>query len=88
MTAPAVPSFPVDDSTLDLVWTAIHPPEGATQSSLFTVLDIISDLTFGEVQPDDIEQLDGGVTFCTRLRWSEHDLISALVTEVRRLRQN
>lgn len=55
------PSFPVDDTTLDLVWSAIHPGPEAERSSLGDLLTMLGNV-------------------------HEHDVISALIQEVRRQR--
>lgn len=82
MTAPAVAAFPVDDTTLDLLWTAIRPGPESERSSLNDFLDLLSDMHFGPATGRE----EAGVTVLGAPRWSDGDVIAALIGEVRRLR--
>lgn len=82
-----LPPFPVDDATLDLVWGALHPGPEAERSSLFDMLDLYSRL--GGSDPDATVENDDLPDDIVELRdpqYSPHDLIAALITEIRRLR--
>lgn len=84
MTTPTAPTFPVDDTTLDMLWTALHPGPEAERSSVNDLLELFSDMHFGPL--GESVELDGEVVELAGCRWHQHDVISALITEVRRLR--
>lgn len=86
-----LPPFPVDDQTLDMLWAAVNPdPEVHDRSSLSDFLDLMSQL--GGSDPQAVETVvDNGVERpgIVALRdqlYSHHDVISALIEEIRRLR--
>lgn len=83
-----LPPFPVDDATLDMVWAAIHPweqNENWERSSLWDLLTLMSQL--GGSDTDAVEeQLDDNTQVMRDPHYHDHDVISALITEVRRLR--
>jgi hypothetical protein len=90
-----LPPFPVDDATLDLLAAAIDPrgygDRDAKGSSVWGVLEMLaelggSDLTAVEEVID--EGLDGGATIQVMRdqHYHEHNVIKALIDEVRRLR--
>ncbi len=95
--ADLLPPLPVDDVALDLYWSALHPGPEADRSSLFEVLDLYSRLAGSD--PDAIEEvieegrpgdgIDAEVPAIHVMRdpqYHEHDLVSALIEEIRRLR--
>lgn len=78
--------FPVDDQTLDLLWTAIHPGPGVERSSVGDFLELMSRL--GGSDPEAVkEELAPDVYLMLDQFYHEHDVISALIAEVRRLRE-
>lgn len=90
-----LPPFPVDDSTLDLLLTGVTIDEGAERTSLHETLDLISML--GGSDPAKIVASgfmesplgDGSIVPYDELAdqfYSPHDVIRALVLEIRRLR--
>lgn len=88
----ALPSFPVDDVTLDLLWDALHPGPEAERTSLSDTLDMLSRL--GGSDPEAIEEVlddggDGGapVHMMRDPIYTEHSAIVALIEEVRKLRR-
>lgn len=95
--AELLPPLPVDDVALDLYWMALHPGPDAERSSLFDVLDLYSRLAGSD--PDAIEEVieegreDNGIDpevhaihVMRDPQYHEHDLVSALIEEIRRLR--
>lgn len=77
-------SFPVDDTTLDAI-------DRALQDSDYTLSDLLNFLS--GYNPDQLELLEGTgwldapiYTYPEAL-YSEHDVIKALIAEVRRLRE-
>lgn len=84
MTAPVAQEFPTDNVTLDLLWTALHPGPDAERTSVGDLLDLLSDMHFGPL--GEPEELADDIAYRPGTRWSTHDVIAALVTEVRRLR--
>lgn len=82
-----LPPFPVDDSTLDMVWAAIHPweqDERWERSSLWDLLTLMSQLAGSDT--DAVEEEVDGTLLMRDPHYHDHDLISALIVEVRRLR--
>lgn len=87
-----LPPFPVDDGTLDLLWRAMHPGPEADRSSMGDLLRLMSELggsdteAVAEVHDDGS---DGGTSIVSMRdpHYHDHDVIAALVTEVRRLRR-
>lgn len=92
-----LPDFPVDDQTLDLLLKAVNPwkygdgDEGAERSSLWDLLDLMSQL--GGSDTDAIAEVhddgsDGGPRVVTMRDtfYHENDVIEALILEIRRLR--
>lgn len=92
---PDLPPFPVDDATLDLLEAAMNPwehgdPE-ATQSSVWPLLKMLSQL--GGSDTEAVEEVvddgsDGGARTVVMRdpQYHEHNVIEALIAEVRRLR--
>lgn len=84
-----LPPFPVDDGTLDMLWTAIHPGHDAERSSLCEFLDLYSELGGSDIEAVTSEEEENGITFRTMRdqRYHENCVLSALIEEVRRLRK-
>lgn len=89
-----LPPFPVDDSALDMLSTALNPGPDAERTSLFDLLDLYSELAGSDttaVDEDDNLNHDGNefhpaVRVMRDPSYSPHDVIAALIAEVRRLR--
>lgn len=83
-----LPPFPVDDTTLDLLEAAMNPREHgdpeATQSSVWEFLEMMSQL--GGSDPKAVEEEHDGVKVMRDPVYHEHNVISALIGEIRRLR--
>lgn len=73
---PELPPFPVDDQTLDLLEAAMNPREHgdpeAVSSSVWPLLEFMSQLGGSDTRADP--------------QYHDHDVITALIAEVRRLR--
>lgn len=88
-----LPPFPVDDGTLDLLWSAMHPdPTVFDMSSLGNFLVFMSELGGSDTEAVEEVVNDGsnGGPAMLKMRdpqYHEHDVISALITEIRRLRR-
>lgn len=90
MTRRTLPPLPVDDVALDLYLAALDPSEG--RSSLGDVLRLYAEM--GGSDPEAVEEelfLPGNAIseWCEVMRdpsYHPHDLIRALIDEVRRLR--
>lgn len=82
--ADLMPEFPVDDATLDLVWNALHPGPDAERSSIFDLCELYSQLAGSDVEAI-TEETDDTVELRDP-QYHPHDIISALIVEVRRLR--
>lgn len=87
-----LPPFPVDDGTLDLMWAALHPGREAERSSLSDFLQLMAQM--GGSDPNAVSEVvddgsDGGpkVVVLRDQFYSHHDVVSALIEEVRRLRK-
>lgn len=90
-----LPPFPVDDATLDMLCAAMDPlsagDESADRSCMGEFLTVMSQL--GGSDTDAVEEVmddgrDGGpqVVVMRDPHYHEHDVIRALVAEVRRRR--
>ena len=90
-----LPPFPVDDATLDLLEAAINPREHgdpeANQSGVWPLLKMLSQL--GGSDTEAVEGViddgsDGGaqIVMMRDPQYHDHDVIEALIAEVRRLR--
>lgn len=90
-----LPPFPVDDATLDLLTAALNPREHgdpeAASSSVWPLLTMLSQL--GGSDTDAVAEVvddgsDGGarVVVMRDPEYHEHDVLAALIAEVRRLR--
>lgn len=91
----SLPPFPVDDATLDLLWAAMYPRENgdpnAESSSVWSVLKLMSEM--GGSDTDAVEDVcddgsDGGAQIVVMRdpQYHDHDVLTSLITEVRRLR--
>lgn len=87
----SLPEFPVDDATLDLLWQAIYPGPEATSSSVWDFLSLMSEM--GGSDTSAVEKVvddgsDGGASIKVMRdpHYHDHDVLSSLITEVRRLR--
>jgi hypothetical protein len=80
-----LPDLPVDDVSLDLYWTALHPGPAAERSSLHDLLDMMSRLAGSD--PDAAaDVIDDHTVELRDPQYHPNDLISALIVEIRRLR--
>lgn len=79
-----LPEFPVDDATLDLLWQAVRPGVEADRSSMGEFLDLMSRL--GGSDPGAVEEETDDIRVMRDQHYHEHDVVAALVTEIRRLR--
>lgn len=82
-----LPSFPTDPATLDLLEAAILHP-GAQASNVGRFLEFMSQLAGADIvavdEPaDPLEHRD--VTVMRDPQYSEHDVILALIAEIRRV---
>jgi hypothetical protein len=82
--ADLLPPLPVDDVALDLYWAALHPEESGV-SSLWALLDMMSRMA-GSDPGAVAEVIDEDVVVLRDPLYHPDDLIEALITEVRRLR--
>lgn len=80
----SLPPFPVDDGTLDMLWSALGNDPGAERSSVSELLTLYSQL--GGSDTDAVESVDDGIFLMRDPQYHEHDILSSLITEVRRLR--
>lgn len=84
-----LPPFPVDDGTLDLLWTAMHPGPETERSSVSELLILLSELGGSDtraVDPAGLELWDDYVQVLRDPQYHEHDVLTALIEEIRRLR--
>ncbi len=86
-----LPPFPVDDATLDLLEAAMNPREhgdpDATQSSVWPLLEFMSQLSGSDTRATVDDDPDGGrIVHLRDPLYHDHDVIAALIAEVRRLR--
>jgi len=81
-----LPPFPVDDGTLDLLWTALHPdPAVSERSSVSDLLRMFEEMAGAD--PTAVEYItDSGLHMMRDPTYHPNDVIAALITEVRRLR--
>lgn len=83
-----LPQFPVDDVTLDLIWMSLHPEEynpDAESTSLYACLEFISCAAGSDTSEVDYEEDE--VVILKNPQYSSHDLITALIQEVKKLRK-
>lgn len=90
-----LPPFPVDDATLDLLWAAMYPRENgdpnATTSGVWPLLTFMSQMAGSDTSA--VEEVlddgsDGGASIAMMRdpQYHDHDVLTSLITEVRRLR--
>lgn len=80
-----LPPFPVDDTTLDLLEHALNPGPHAERSSVGDLCRLYSELAGSDLNA--VEETIGEVTVMRDAEYHPHDVIAALLAEVRRLRQ-
>jgi hypothetical protein len=83
-----LPPFPVDDATLDLLEHALDPrshgdPEAAS-SGVWPLLRMMSELAGSDTEA--VEEEHDGVRVMRDPHYHDHDVLRALIAEVRRLR--
>lgn len=83
-----LPPFPVDAATLDMMWAALHPDhigpngEASFMSEFMRMMDEL-----GGSDPRAVKEvISPGLRLMRDQSYHNNDVISALVTEVRRLR--
>lgn len=79
-----LPALPLDDSSLDLLEQSLKPTVEDGSSSLYTWLDMMSQL--GGSDPAAVAEQVGEIPIMRDPQYSPHDLIEALIAEIRRLR--
>lgn len=83
-----LPPFPVDDSALDMLSTALNPGPDAERTSVYELLDLYSELAGSDLAAvDEDDELNGDYVQVMRdPSYHEHNVLTALIGEVRRLR--
>lgn len=81
----SLPSFPVDDSTLDLLERAMTVQPGSVSTSMGETLRMLSELGGSDTTAVE-EDLGDDVRLMRDPMYHEHDVIAALIAEIRRLR--
>lgn len=85
MNGHALPGFPVDPATLDLLMNAVRPDPNMPATSLNDFLRLMSEL--GGSDPNAVAEQTCDNTFVMRDQgYHPNDVIAALIDEVRRLR--
>ena len=79
-----LPPFPVDDSALAMLSAAINPGEDAERSSVSDLLVLYSEMAGSDTNA--VDQDDGGVRVMRDPQYHEHDVITALIAEIERLK--
>jgi hypothetical protein len=83
-----LPPFPVDDATLDMLCAAMDPRSvgdyAVERSCMGEFLDMMSRL--GGSDPAAVDEVIDGIHVMRDPMYHDHDVIKALVDEVRRLR--
>ena len=84
-----LPPFPVDDLTLDLLGAALDPrghgDESAERTCVGDFLRFMSEL--GGSDTEAVESIEDGIHMMRDPQYHEHDIIGALIEEIRRLRK-
>lgn len=92
MSETTLPPFPVDPGTLDLLWTAINPGPDAERSSVGDFLSLMSQLGGSDVEVvvsverGEVFGIEADIYVMRDPAYHDHDVIRALIAEVRRLR--
>lgn len=83
-----LPPFPVDDATLDMMWAALHPDHIGPNGEASFMGDFIKMMNeLGGSDPRAIKEVMGpGLHLMRDQSYHVHDIVSALITEIRRLR--
>lgn len=94
--ADLLPPFPVDDTTLDLISIALDPGPEAKRTSLNDLLDLMSRMAGSDPEAvaeviEEGDPYDSGrhgfdIVMLRDPLYHPHDVIRALIAEVRRLR--
>lgn len=79
-----LPPFPVDEQTLDLIEAALNPGPDAVRTSVTDLCQMYSELAGSDLEA--VESEEAGITTMRDAQYHPHDIIAALVGEVRRLR--
>lgn len=79
-----LPDFPVDDSTLDVLWASLHPGPEAERSSVWDTLQMFSEL--GGSDTEAVSEIVDGIHIMRDPQYHVNDVLTALITEIRRLR--
>lgn len=82
----ALPPFPVDDQTLDLLHQAINPGPHAERSSVLDLCQMYSELAGADLTA--VESDEDGIEIMRDPQYHPNDIIVALVDEVRRVRKD
>lgn len=91
----SLPPFPVDDGTLDLLSLALDPGEDAERTSVGDFLDFMSQMGGSDTTAVDrvetgphpfIEGESVEFHYMRDVAYHEHDVLRALIAEIRRLR--
>ncbi len=82
----SLPPLPVDDSSLDLYWRALHPSEDEERSSIGEVLDLLAEMGGSDLSAVK-EQISDDTVMMRDERYHPNELIVALIEEIRRLRR-
>ena len=84
-----LPPFPVDDRTLDLLGAALDPrghgDASAERTCVGDFLRFMSEL--GGSDTEAVESIEDGIHMMRDPQYHEHDIIGALIEEIRRLRK-
>lgn len=92
----ALPDFPVDNATLDLLWMALNPGDEAERTSVADFLDFMSQMGGSDTAAIESTEtmphpfIPGESVEINVMRdacYHEHDVMRALITELRRVRQ-
>lgn len=80
----SLPPFPVDDGTLDLLWSALGHEPNAQRTSVSEFLELMSQL--GGSDTTAVESVEDGIHLMRDPQYHVNDALAALVVEIRRLR--
>ncbi len=82
---PPLPPFPTDAGTLDMLDAALNPSPDAKQTSVGDLINLYSELAGSDLNAY-IDNVDGILVGRDR-QYHVNDILAALITEVRQLRQ-